>query len=516
MRSLLIIAATAGLFLVAGTGCERKSGVSVDPATGHAGEGGEATEAEAQARGGERHADEADRDHADESHDPAAEESEHVHDHAEHGESVIPIPEPVRRNLGITFARVERRAVSRTVRVPGRFELLPIARREYRTVMSGRVELAVSQFEPIEPGKLLYTLDSPHWRALQEKLNEVQGTIQQATARVETMKPLMEAHRKHEESLRESVKVWEERVQQLEKGSNVISAETFAQARSTLSQNRSDLAETMEKQAELQAREVELDSELAVARERFELLLMSASSVLGIDRQKLLEPKDGKQHEHALWKSISKIEVRAAAPGVVESLALTNGSWATETSLVLVTVQPELIRFHAQGFQSDLGRLRDGLPGRIVPPKGGSLGLQDTMEGSISLGPLANPDERTVKVFVTPERLSSWARPGVVAHLEIIAEGSGPDELAIPVSATIRDGLRTVFFRRRHENPDQVIRVEADLGLNDGRWVVVKGGVEEGDEVVLDGVYQLMLASSGTAQQGGHYDPDGTFHTGSH
>ena len=42
----------------------------------------------------------------------------------------IDIPGPVRSNLGITFARVERRAVANTIRVPGRFELLPTARAE--------------------------------------------------------------------------------------------------------------------------------------------------------------------------------------------------------------------------------------------------------------------------------------------------------------------------------------------------------------------------------------------------
>lgn len=460
------------------------------------------------------HAEDDGHDHEDEAAD--ASHAGHGHD----GENnVIAVPESVRRNLGITFAKVESRAVARTVRVPGRFELLPKARREYRTMLSGRVELNVSQYDRVEPGMLLYTLDSPAWRELQEKLNEADSIIQQATARVKTMKPLMDAHKKHEESLRDCVEIWTERVRQLEKGqgSGVISAETFAQARGTLSQNRSDLAEVMEKEAELEARRVAVEAELSAARERMELLLLNAASLLGIAKEALAtRPSQADGDPHQLWRNITKVDVRAAAPGVVESMALTNGSWASETSLVLTTVQPELIRFRAQGLQSDLGRLRDGLPARIVPPKGGSISLQDTMEGTVSLGVLANPDERTIEVLVTPDRLTAWARPGVAAHLEIVTEGSGSEELAIPLSATIRDGLTTVFFRRNPKSPNEVIRVEGDLGINDGRWVVVKSGVREGDEVVLDGVYQLMLASSAGALQGGHYDSDGTFHTGSH
>ena len=52
------------------------------------------------------------------------------------------------------------------------------------------------------------------------------------------------------------------------------------------------------------------------------------------------------------------------------------------------------------------------------------------------------------------------------------------------------------------------------MGVDDGRWVVIHSGVGLGDEVVLDGAYELKLATarSGTAQQGGHFHADGTFH----
>ncbi|MEY2712060.1 MAG: hypothetical protein RL005_282, partial [Planctomycetota bacterium] len=43
---------------------------------------------------------------------------------------------------------------------------------------------------------------------------------------------------------------------------------------------------------------------------------------------------------------------------------------------------------------------------------------------------------------------------------------------------------------------------------------VVRSGVREGDEVVLEGAYQLMLATSGSAPRGGHFHADGTFHEG--
>ena len=91
---------------------------------------------------------------------------DHDHAHADEG-GVMRVSESVERNLGLTWASVERRAVGETLRVPGAFELLPSARRDYHAAVSGRVELLVSQYESVEAGALLAMLDSPQWRELQ-------------------------------------------------------------------------------------------------------------------------------------------------------------------------------------------------------------------------------------------------------------------------------------------------------------------------------------------------------------
>ena len=80
----------------------------------------------------------------------------------------------------------------------------------------------------------------------------------------------------------------------------------------------------------------------------------------------------------------------------------------------------------------------------------------------------------------------------------------------------MRDGNKAIVFRRDPKSPDKAIRLEADLGVDDGRWVVVLSGVREGDEIVLAGNYQLMLATSGSAPKGGHFHSDGTFHAEDH
>jgi len=406
----------------------------------------------------------------------------------------VDIPGPVRQNLGITFAAVERRNVAQTLRVPGKFELLPSARREYRTPVSGRVELLVSQYQRIDAGMPLARIDSAPWRDLQEQIAGTQ-------AKVDSMGPLREAHRVHERSLADKVQLWKDRLEQLEKlrDAGGGSASQFTEARATLNATQADLADVMEKDAALEAQQKQADAELRSLRSRREMLLRSAgcSDANGSDADD------------------TDYIICAIAPGVIESIGVTPGGLAEENGLVLSAIQPEQIRFRARAMQSDLGRLSDGLRARITPPQGGATPAQDVIEGTLQIGLAADPDERTVDLLVRPERLAPWARAGVAATLEATLAG-GTEELAIPLSAVVRDGAAPIIFRRDPANPDKAIRIEADLGISDGRWVVIGSGVKEGDEIVVGGNYQLMLATSGAAPKGGHFHADGTFHEGDH
>jgi hypothetical protein len=151
-----------------------------------------------------------------------------------------------------------------------------------------------------------------------------------------------------------------------------------------------------------------------------------------------------------------------------------------------------------------------------VIPARGTARPEDRLAGNLALGVEADPEQRTIDLFCEPAAAADWARPGVAGFLEIETLSSADAELAIPLSATLQDGLQRVLFRRDPKDSDQVIRLEADLGADDGRWVVVASGLRDGDEVVLDGAYELMLASSGSATKAGHFHSDGTFHPEGH
>jgi hypothetical protein len=426
--------------------------------------------------------------------------------HAEHDDTEpeqmptnrVAIPPSVRQNLGITFVQVERRPVRGTVRIAGEFELRPEARREYHVMAAGRVTLEVRQYERVEPGQVLFHLDAPRWQEMQNQLVDALNAMKRSHADVDVATATLN-------ELRAAIAFLEERIARLAEA-EVRQVELEAE----LADKRNALPR---REAELEAARTQFDAVHA----RYDVMLRTAASLSGISREELDPHSAGHDHLDGRlppWRTIERLTIGAEAPGVVDRLPVTNRGWVETGDLVLDTVNPTMLRFHADALQTDINLFEDGQPGQIVPPQGGSFDLQATAGGYIEVGFEAHPDQRTVPIYLIPDELPRWAKGGVTAYLEVFVAGAEEPVLAIPETTIVRDGLERIFFRRDPRNPDQVIRVVADLGASDNRWVEVKSGVRAGDEIVLGGVYPLMLASSttGEMQAGGHFHADGTFH----
>lgn len=372
----------------------------------------------------------------------------------------IAIPATVRSNLGITFAKVERRNVANTVRVPGSFELQPLAKHEYRMMLPAHVEFLVNQFDIVKKGTPLYKFRSLKLLDLQQAVDLAQAALTQAQSKYET-----------------------------------------AKARKTA------LAKANVKRAELDVQVAELKAD--VDQRQAQLKASTAAYEHAAQTPTGREGKPIPREAVGNW-----IVVLAQESGAVESLAITDGTFVEETTLILTTVDTTKVRFHAMGLQSDLLKFKNGQQVSIVPPQAGQNNLNDSIIATLQIGLKADPEQRTIDLYAMPKDLKSWSRPGVSAFLEIAKEASDGVVLAIPSSAVVKDGITHVFFKRDPLDANKAIRVEADLGVNDGRWVEIKSELGPNDEVVLNGVYELKLASSqsGTSQKGGHFHADGSFH----
>ncbi|MFT5470371.1 MAG: multidrug efflux pump subunit AcrA (membrane-fusion protein) [Verrucomicrobiales bacterium] len=408
----------------------------------------------------------------------------HGHEHAEPAEEAagedptnrVEIPATVRNNLGITFAGVERRNVETTIRVPGAFELEPLARHEHRVFSPGQVEFAVAELDSVEEGTLLYRFRSPNWLELQSQIELASASLEQAKTQYDAVS---------------------ERLKSLQTA-NFKNAELEARA--------------AELKGELTKQEAEMQASLNRAVRLWNFHYPTGAEKMTSADLLAESEKDGRTLP--FYQTISSIEVRATKPGFVESLAVTNGTFVEAATLILTTVDPSKVRFRALGLQSDLGKFNEASTVRIVPPQSSSTDINEGIVAHLHLGLSADPIQRTITLFAHPEEVPPWVRPGVSAFLEVASESTGGIVLAIPRSSVVKDGITHVFFKRDPDDRNKAIRVEADLGVDDGRWIEVQSGVGPNDEVVLAGAYELKLATSmsGASQKGGHFHADGTYH----
>ena len=406
----------------------------------------------------------------------------------------IDIPASVRRNLGITFAKAEYRRVANTLRFPGKFELLPTARHEIRAPFGGRVQLLVAQYDKVLAGQLIAKISSPEWHRLQLELEEDGAEVTKAQAElVIAQQSQLEGQQK--------VKLLQERIERLQ------AAEVRrVDLESELSAALSALPRF---EAEVHARA----AALAAAKHHLPLVEMAAASQLGITRDELLEVVDTPQGRGQRWQMMSHVEIRAADTGVVDSIAVADGGRVEALGELLTTIDPQQLRFRAVALQSDLSSIQEGQLVTVVSAGERANAQPQTLSGTLSISPHADPDQRTIDLIVQLSRLQAWSRPGVSAFVEV-PMAQADEELAIPVASVIQKGLKKVFYRRDRKHPDIAVETEADLGISDGRWVVINSGLAEGDEVVLHGIYELKLASDQKSDglQGGHFHADGTWH----
>lgn len=425
--------------------------------------------------------------------DPAAEDQTALDDEG----PGIELSATIRRNLGVTFAEVEVRRVASTIRIPGTFEFTPLARREYRLPLAGRVELLVDENDPVEPGQPLFRFQSPTWPELLHEIILGEQEMARTEVQIQVDEAKLEEARSNLDTVRSRIRALAEL--DLAQAELVVDAATIESSLPRL-------------EAQLQLARIGLDN----ARRTRRHALHRAATAAGLTEADLLAPVAGPDGSSIPgYEAIDWIEVSADRAGVVESLDLTDGAYAQAPARVLTTVNPMALRLHAMALQADLPVLEGLTQAMIVPPRSPGTALGVGISASLQLSLEAHPAERTLVVLAEPAEHAPWVRNGVSAFLEIVTGDAGANALAIPASAIVRDGLEHVFFRRDPSNPNRVLRVVADMGVSDGRWTVLQSGVQRGDEVVLAGAYELNLAASGqdTSSVGGHVHADGTTHT---
>lgn len=116
-------------------------------------------------------------------------------------------------------------------------------------------------------------------------------------------------------------------------------------------------------------------------------------------------------------------------------------------------------------------------------------------EGRVArLGPIVGVDSRTQAAWIEFQEPPSVALQHNMLVRAALTTDRPPPTLSVPLSAVVRDGLRSFVFVQKADRTFDRRRVE--LGREDDRYVEIKAGVTHGEMVATGGVPQIQTAYS--------------------
>lgn len=109
---------------------------------------------------------------------------------------------------------------------------------------------------------------------------------------------------------------------------------------------------------------------------------------------------------------------------------------------------------------------------------------------------VVNPEKRTIHLWSAVANPERKLKPGMFARVSVITK-KGNEVVAVPIRALLEEGMERFVFV---QNGEEFIRQTVALGVRDDQYVEVTEGLMPGDQVVVRGNQQLMLAqmSGGT------------------
>jgi RND family efflux transporter MFP subunit len=187
----------------------------------------------------------------------------------------------------------------------------------------------------------------------------------------------------------------------------------------------------------------------------------------------------------------------APVSGVISKLNVTTGQQVEAGADLAELTDLSRIWLQAAVFEKDLPTVRGagratfavaGYPGEVFRIGGA------TPNRLVSVGTTVDPATRTVPVFYEVANPGGRFREGMFAEITIDTTGGGT-VLAVPKQAVITEQGRTFAFV--FEGGEKFEKRVVVLGSEGQEFYEVKSGLNAGDRVVVEGIYQLRSTQPG-------------------
>ncbi|MDH4218972.1 MAG: efflux RND transporter periplasmic adaptor subunit, partial [Candidatus Aminicenantes bacterium] len=178
------------------------------------------------------------------------------------------------------------------------------------------------------------------------------------------------------------------------------------------------------------------------------------------------------------------ISLYAPISGKIIDHKATLGAMVDQETEILTILDPSLLCVHAEIYERDIAKIRIGQQVEVsVPAYPG-----ETFGGKISyISDVLNEDTRTITVRSEVENREYKLKPGMFADIKIFLNHQA-QALVLPADAILDEkDEKIVFLKIGGKYLPQIVEV----GTRDATYVEILTGIQEGDEVVTKGNYQL-------------------------
>jgi len=233
-------------------------------------------------------------------------------------------------------------------------------------------------------------------------------------------------------------------------------------------------------------------------------LLMAQRELLEAARQKERNPRiyEAARTKFALWgfsdRQINTIvdhgevqremEILSPVDGVVLARNVTDQQYVSEGTVMYEVADLSRLWLVLEAYEEDLGWISEGdsIRFRLRGNEGGHRNATVSF-----IDPVVHPQRRTAGVRADIDNADGRLKPDMLATGTLRSQMPEP-KLMVPVTAVLWTGPRSLVYVRDPEADVPTFRVrEVDLGPRAGDFYVIEDGLEEGEDVVFNGVFRI-------------------------
>lgn len=214
-------------------------------------------------------------------------------------------------------------------------------------------------------------------------------------------------------------------------------------------------------------------------------------------------PESRIQQIIANGKPSTHVTIDAPAGGTVVSKDAIEGQYVNAGSRLYTVVDLSRVWVLLQAYESDLNRIAPGLEvGFTVEAYPG-----ETFSGRVDfVDPVVDRQTRTVDVRLNADNRDGRLKPGMYVRASLKSGVTGvkdsPAPLVIPATAALITGKRAVVYVRVSGSEGVFEGREVVLGPRAGDYYIVREGLAEGEQVVVNGNFKIDSAIQILARPG--------------